>query len=162
MLIPPCGRPRARDALLVALLVALLAAACQPSPPDPALFDWVECADCQRDAYARVVALGTPAVPVLSDWLLNGPPIDRIANVRTTTERLMTGQPIAEATQAAIVRKQVADYTRQYQRRAAFALGGIGGSQALVALCRARVAAPSTLERAVLDTAVARTGGHCP
>ena len=162
MLIPPCGRPRARDALLVALLVALLAAACQPSPPDPALFDWVECADCQPVAYARVVALGEPAVPVLSDWLLNGPPIDRLANVRTTTERLMTGQPIAESTQAAIVRKQVADYTRQYQRRAAFALGGIGGSQALVALCRARVTAPTTLERAVLDTAVARTGGHCP
>ena len=162
MLIPPCGRPRARHALLVALVVALLAAACQPSPPDPALFDWVECADCQRDAYARVVALGTPAVPVLSDWLLNGPPIDRIANVRATTERLVTGQPIAEATKAAIVRKQVADYTRQYQRRAALALGGIGGSEALVALCRARTAAPTTLERAVLDTAVARTGGHCP
>ena len=128
-------------------LLALLASACQPKPSSPALDDWAECADCGRDAYDRVVALGTPVVPTLSAWLLNGPPADRLALVRASSERVVSGATGSLSTQQAIVvNKQLADYTRQYRRRAALALGGIGGTAARTALCRARLSAPTPLE----------------
>lgn len=153
------GTHRARFAVLSVVLVVT---ACQPTPINPAVDDWVECADCGRDAYERVVAVGTPAVPVLSDWLLNGPPSDRVERVRASTMRILAGSPaMSSARQAAIVNKQLADYARQYRRRSALALGGIGGSDALAALCRARLTASSLLERTVLDSAVGRTGRVC-
>jgi hypothetical protein len=109
------------------------------------LVQWMECNECRAGELDSVVALGEPAVPVLTRYLREGPPAERLnaftvrldstyqrldaSGLRRYTAHLRPGAPTAlSSTQFK------ATYTRSfrigYQERAARALGRIEGGGA--------------------------------
>lgn len=160
------------SALAVAAVPFLTAANCRgwPTPREnPAIvapvYAWILCEECDRAERARVVALGDTAVPLLRTLLLDGAPADRkqrmqeyLAPLRTPGQGRTPASPI-------ILASVLSNYDMLYRVKAASALSGIGGTNALRALCdaRSRGASNPPVKQAI-DTALARRpgGGQCP
>lgn len=124
-----------------------------------ALMECVECYDGERDA---VIEMGAAALTSLREALMHGPSPDRLAQLERSLRTLRT--PGRGALTEPAIAYQLRSYRNLYTRRAADALGGIGGSAAKAMLCAVDSAAapPVGAGRKFVDSAIARIGGTCP
>lgn len=115
--------------------IALLAAALLRADP-PQLTRWLECIECSNGELMAVAALGQPLVPVLRRYLADGPTLSQRAAFRSyvTRVQLVTSGDTTSASSRTQIERRVDAFDRQYRRRAALALGSIGGRSALEAL----------------------------
>lgn len=132
---------------------ALLMAAMMPWWADPPeVVRWLECIECSHGELKAVAALGPPAVPLLRAYLLNGPTADQRAMFRTqaTYLRLVVSGDTSTAAARQRVDQQLDAFQRRYRRRAALALGAIGGPSAIAVLNTAsHMQLPPDVARAV-------------
>ncbi len=102
---------------------------------EPMVVRWMECNDCRGGELDSVVALGEPAVPLLTQFLRQGPPPERLdafeARLDRTYHRRGARNEISPD-------EFKATYSRGfrigYQERAARALGRLGGGAAAESL----------------------------
>jgi hypothetical protein len=129
----------------VALLLALAAAGCcDPLKPqeEAAVQTWLECQDCESGALDSVLILGRCAVPRFAEALHAGPTAPQLATYRTYllalygTVRKDTTAVGSTPSLAAMnaVAAVLGNYRVQYRSHAAYALGRIGGTDAVRAL----------------------------
>lgn len=154
----------ARWWIIAATIVVAALAACsrQVSPPayalDERVFVFLECLDCMSGERERVILMGDSAVPSLQLALLRGPDPKRVAALARAL-----GQRSIAVSSPGLATRQVEVYRGSYWRRAAGALRDIGGPLAQRALCESKAARASPgLDRAYLDSAIARAGAGCP
>lgn len=117
----------------------------------------MECEECNSAERDTVIQLGAQAIPSLRVALVRGPSERRRAIVDSSL-RSFTKPPPSGAAIALLLR----NYRSAYRRRAADALGAIGGPAARATLCEGRALNDlSPFERAVIDSALAHVGGSC-
>ncbi|MEW5916835.1 MAG: hypothetical protein AB1762_10530, partial [Gemmatimonadota bacterium] len=99
---------------------------------------WLLCDDCANGELNAVQALGSAAIRRLEAALVNGPPADRRNIMRSKIEqRYQSLGSGASVSQGDYVNELLSNYVAMYHRRAAIALGAIGGDAARAALDRA-------------------------
>ena len=150
---------------LLFLAIAITSTAVGCSPADfvdqtvigTRVFAFLECIDCMSGERATVLRMGDSAVSSLRTALVRGPDPRRI-QILDSTLRLRL-----EAIRPGIASRQVRAYRASYIRRAADALGEIGGGQAISALCLGRGNTPiGSANRNAIDSALVRASGACP
>ena len=116
----------------------------------------MECIECNRGERAAVLALGQLARPSL-DSALGGPHVHRLAVVDSALRFAIPPVP------AHVIQLQLKAYKSMYRRRAANALGIIGGPRALALLCRARTdTSLRASDSASINQAILQQGRPCP
>jgi len=93
---------------------------------------YMQCQECIEGEREAVIAMGDTAVTQLRQFLLNGPPADRVQLVRLQLQR------IAPNASNSVIDHQLSSFDASYRLRAADALGAIGSPAAREGLCRAR------------------------
>ena len=150
-------------ARLVCLATMAAVASCQSAPPaatDSAsarVLALMECQECNQGEQAAVLRLGALAVPALNR-ALDGPDTHRLGVVERSLREYTRPTPPESA-----IQYQLGSFRSMYRQRASKALQVIGGADAHAALCRIRLntTLPS-VDRAVVDSALAYVGGVCP
>ncbi len=155
--------PWNRRLLLLSIAVASAGVGCSRSIiPDGTVIDtrvfaYLECIDCLRGQRAVVIRMGDSAVPSLRVALERGPDSQRVQILDSTLRRRLT------LLRPGIAERQVRAYRASYTRRAADALGDIGGGLAISALCAGRGnTPPGSVDRKTIDSALVRSSGTCP
>lgn len=113
-------------------LFALLTGGCGLSKAEHRVVDrWLLCDDCTSGEREFVRALGERAIPRLTSALLQGPPADRRALMRTKFQRghASLGPGIA-LTETEYVDELLSNYVATYQKHSALSLADIGGADA--------------------------------
>lgn len=152
-----------RRLVLLTIAVAAAVAGCGPADfvdqtvLDTRVFNYLECIDCLSGERMAVIRMADSAVPSLRTALLRGPDPRRVQILDSALrDRLQAERP-------GIAGRQVRAYRASYTRRAADALGDIGGGLAIGTLCASRGNnPPASAERRVIDSALFRAGGTCP
>lgn len=121
------------------ILATILIAGCYrvcPKMEEHRIDRWLTCDECIDGERAAVLAMGQEAVPALKAALV-GPSDARREVMKAKFADSYSVSPIAGLSQSAYVDSLHSNYVATYQKRAATALGDIGGSEAVAALQQA-------------------------
>lgn len=139
------------------------AAACASDGADSRalVIAWMECEECEDAQRDSVLALGRQIVPILTEFLLMGPPQVRTDSLEahlsqqyaTLAAYALTHSNVSLPSERDYVGAYVSGYRMKYRMRSALLLGLLGGVEARQALDSALATQPPTHLRRMIDFA---------
>jgi hypothetical protein len=165
LLIREAGRRRAAILAMMIPLAGVLAFACGPDQNTitARVNAWMLCNECIASERDSVVSLGSAAVPALRTILINGASQAHLNKLASAIRKTRGPDGAGLPPDTAALTLQLGAESAIYRIRAADALGAIGGTAALAALCHGRAAGfPPGRVTQTIDTAIAHAAAPCP